>query len=244
MNLRMVFVTGGFLLLAAIMGSTEAIGADTRRVIGASAIPLQGASFASFVPPGWRIESAVAGDLNRDSIPDAVLELIEDLPAMAEGAPIERYRALLVLLKTPANRFLRLAVAGRLLRCSTCFGMMAGPEGGGGEIKINKGVLIIEQFWGSRETAHVRLRFRYDGTSNRMVLIGEDIERFDRATGAHRRESANFLTGVRLSRGARYDSRTGQLIKIPEARQNTPRAQRGIEEIDYQDYDRQEVFRE
>lgn len=40
----------------------------------------QAASFEGFVPPGWRLENAVTGDLNGDGRPDAVLVLRDDDP--------------------------------------------------------------------------------------------------------------------------------------------------------------------
>ncbi len=230
-------------LCAALLAFTELItwgwasGEEGRRFIDASKLLQEGVSVSDFVPSGWRIESAISGDLNGDARPDTVLELIEDLPPTANGMPNERYRALLVLIQTATGRLQRIAAAERLLRCSTCFGMLAGPEGGGAEIKVDKGVIIVSELWGSREMIHATLRFRYDPSSNHVVLIGEDIERYDRATGARLRESSNFLTGIKLTEGKRYDEQQDRLTKIPVQRQRIPRIQRFIDDIDYEDYE-------
>lgn len=234
----MRFLFTASLLLAGSIVWGEASAESVRRFIDVGDIPLEGGSFFDFVPPGWRVEVVISGDLNRDTKPDTVLELIEDLPATVDGVANERYRALLVLLETQADRLRRVAVAARLLRCSTCFGMMAGPEGGGAEIKIDKGVLIVDEVWGSRETVHTALRFRYDPINNRMPLIGEDIVRFDRATGAHLRESRNFITGIKVTEGTRYDAKIDRLTGIPTQKRHTPRIRRVIEDIDYKDYER------
>lgn len=211
---------------------------EVQRFIDAAKIAQEAASVSDFVPAGWRIEARVSGDLNGDAKPDTVLELIEDLPSTINDVANERHRALLVLLQTKAGRFQRVAVATKLLRCSTCFGTLAGPEGGGAEIKVVKGVLVVEELWGSRETVHTTLRFRCDPASSRIVLIGQDIERDDRATGAHRRESSNFLTGIKLTEGTRYDEHQDRLTTISPQKQSIPRVKRIIEDIDYGDFDR------
>ena len=91
---------------------------------------------------------------------------------------------------------------------------MAGAEGGGADIKVVKGVVIVEELWGSRETVKTKLNFRYDSRSKRVVLIGEDIERFDRATGSRLHKSSNLLTGIKLTEAERYDEKLDRLIKI------------------------------
>jgi hypothetical protein len=202
-----------------------------------SRLPQNGALASDFVPVGWRIESAISGDLNSDGKPDTVLRLIEALPAKVDDVPNERYRALVVLFQTKTGKLQRVAVATRLLRCSTCYGMLAGPNGGEPVIRIVKGVIIIEELWGSRETAQIILRFRYDPSSKRLVLIGEDINRADRATGAHSYESSNFLTGIKLMEGVEYNTQQNRLTESSPKKQRLPKIKRFIEDVDYEDFD-------
>jgi hypothetical protein len=208
------------------------------RMLDVSRLPQNGALVSDFAPLGWRIESTIPGDLNGDGKPDTILTLIEALPAIVDDVPNERYRALVALLQTATGKLQRVAVAPRLLRCSTCYGMLAGPNGGEPVIKIIKGVIIVEELWGSRETVHVTLRFRYDPSSNRLILIGEDINRSDRATGAHSYETSNFLTGIKLTEGTQFDAQQNRLTENSPQKQHIPKIQRFIEDIDYEDFDR------
>lgn len=228
------------LALAALTFCRPASAEQDRRMIDESRIPVDGALTTDFVPVGWMIESALPNDLNGDGKPDVVLELIESLPLKTEEEmPPSRARALVILLQTKTGGYRRVAVARRLLRCSTCFGTMAGAEGGGAEIKVVKRVIIVEELWGSRETVNTRLRFRHDSHSGHVVLIGEDIELFDRATGSRLRKSSNLLTGIKLTEAERYDEKQDRLIKIPKNKQPIPKIKRFIEDIDYEQYEQQ-----
>jgi hypothetical protein len=204
-----------------------------------SRIPVENPRLTDFVPAGWTMEETIEQDLDRDGKPDAVLELIEALPHKTEEETLpDRARVLAVVLQTQTGGYRRIALARRLLRCSACFGTMAGPEGGGAEIKVAKGVIVIEEMWGSRETVTTRLRFRYDAESGRIVLIGEDIETFDRATGNGRQESSNLLTGVKLTDTLRYDEKRDRLITVSSKKERVPKVKRFIEDIDYRSYER------
>lgn len=229
----------GFLLSAVLLYGNPAAAASAGPAIDESRLPVESARPADFVPAGWAIEATFQQDLNGDGKTDAVLELIETLPPGSEEEMLpDRMRALAVLLQTPAGGYRRIALAGRLLRCTACFGALAGPEGGGAEIKVVKGVIVVEEMWGSRETVTTRLRFRYDAALGRIVLIGEDIETFDRATGAGRRQSSNCLTGIQLIETLRYDQKRDRLVSVSAKKRRIPKAKRFIEEIDYRSYER------
>jgi len=74
---------------------------EDRTVIDKSKIPAEGKSVSDFVPPGWKLEEQVTGDLNGDSVPDYALKLVEDKPAKnSDDFPNERQRALVILLRT------------------------------------------------------------------------------------------------------------------------------------------------
>ncbi|MGR9088557.1 MAG: hypothetical protein ACU841_16020, partial [Gammaproteobacteria bacterium] len=177
-------------------------------------------------------------DLDGNGKPDRVLMLIEALPGQTVGdMPPSRARALVLLLQTPSSGYRRAALAKRLLRCTDCFGMMAGPDGGGAEIRVVKRVLIVEELWGARETVQTRLRFRHDARSGRFALIGEDIDYTDRGKGTAKRISRNFLTGIELTETRRFDEKKGSYVGLPGKKRSIPRNRRYIEEIDYQDYE-------
>jgi hypothetical protein len=207
---------------------------DERRFIDLSQVPVEDASPTDFVPRGWVIEKQVSGDLNEDSRPDVVLELIEDLPPLAGGEPHDRYRAMLVLMGE--GKLHRVAAADRLLRCSTCFGALAGPNGGEPDIKIARGVIIVNHLWGSRESVDSTQRFRYDPQLRRFVLIGEDIENRDRDNGTGTHESSNYLTGVKIVEKYRYDERLDHDVQVSTSRQRVPKIRRFLEDIDYEKY--------
>jgi hypothetical protein len=225
------------LVMASLMVVKPANSEETRHFFDASVIPVEGSSKADFVPEGWVIESSIEGDINGDSKSDVVITLIESLAKATEKTLLPAgNRVLMILMQSPKGAFHRLAVAKRLLRCSACYGAMAGPEGGKPEITIVKGVIIVEDLWGSRDTVTTRLRFRYDHRSKRVLLIGEDIENSDRATGLVKRTSSNFLTGNKIKETERFDNKSNQPILLSKKKQRIPISTRYIEDIDFEKY--------
>ncbi|MDT5060820.1 MAG: hypothetical protein QOH63_1279 [Acidobacteriota bacterium] len=172
---------------------------EDRASIDKSRIPMEGNSVNDFVPPGWKLEEQVAGDLNGDSSPDYALKLVEDKPAKnADDTASERQRALVIVLKNKAGKLSRAGVADKLLQCTTCGGAFYGVMEAPANVKIEKGVLTVEQDHGSREMTDLTYRFRYEPGSNRFALIGFDITSHDRLTTEVVSESTNYLTGVRV----------------------------------------------
>ena len=167
--------------------------------IDQSRIPAEANNVNDFVPPGWKIEEQVAGDLNGDSVPDYALKLVEDKPAKNDDeSASERRRALVVVLKNRAQ-LSRAGVALDLLQCTRCGGAFYGVMESPANVKIEKGVLI-EQDHGSREVTDLTYRFRYEPGSKRLALIGFDLRSNDRLTGEAVTESTNYLTGVRITK--------------------------------------------
>ncbi len=225
------------LFIAALLVGTPVFSEEDRRLIDDSVLPVNGAATSDFVAPGWTVESAIEGDINGDGNDDTLLVLIEKAQGSAsENLGNSRNRALVVLLKSPNGHYQRLAVAKRLLRCMTCYGMLAGAEGGAPGITITKGVITVEEFWGSRETVNTRLSFRYDKGTKSVLLIGEDIETIDRATGSAKRVSSNFLTRIKLTETQRYDEKLGRMVKVARKKQRIAGIKRRIEDIDYERY--------
>lgn len=166
--------------------------AQSARSLNANLVPVQGKTVQNFVPKGWKIQDKVEGDINRDGKPDTVLTLIE------AGTQSERGRALVILLKQPNGNLQRLAVANKLLLCSSCAGVLSSPDGAGTSIEIKSGVITVSQLSGSRLATETLHRFWIDKSSQRLVLIGKDITDFDRANGDSTVTSQNYLTGQQI----------------------------------------------
>jgi hypothetical protein len=190
---------------------------DDRVRIDKSRIPAEGDSINSFVPPGWTIEAKVLGDLNGDALPDFALKLVEDKPAAdKDGAPTERQRALMLVIANKNGKLSRAAVTDTLLECTRCGGAFYGVVETPTEVKIEKGVLIVNQDHGSRELTNTTFRFRYERASGKFALIGFDISSADRLTGGMVSESTNYLTGVRVTtrgKGNRNSTSRKQMSK-------------------------------
>jgi hypothetical protein len=205
---------------------------EQRRFIDLKQVAVEGNTVQDFVPRGWKIEGQTDGDLNADSKPDTALKLIEDLPEEgADGALNIRYRALLVLLKTETGKLQRAGAGTRLLQCTGCGGMLGA---GGGDIAIEKGVLVVYQLSGSRESTDLTQRFRYDPRLKRFVLIGEDVMETDRLTGESTGESTNYLTGVKIIKKTRLDKSGDHDIPVSSTTKKIPVRQRFLEDIDYE----------
>jgi hypothetical protein len=213
-------------LLGALAFAGAARGGESCRGKSPANLPVLAESAAQYAVAGWRVEREVSGDLNGDGRADAVLELIEDLQG-SEGE-----RLLLVLLRSENGSFRRIGLAERLLRCAACFGMMSGEAGGNAEIAIRKGILVVTQLWGSREIGSSTQRFRFEPSSRRMRLIGEDLTFDDRARGDSIRESSNHLTGVRVLSGKVYDEKQDKLVALPPCRQAIGEARAYLEDAD------------
>jgi len=208
---------------------------DERRFLDPDLVPAEGGAPSDFVPRGWKTETkevAVTGDLNRDGAPDAVLRLVEDMPVKGAGGVYNtRHRALVILLAKPGGGYTRAAVATKLLGCTLCAGALGDPKGGNIKIEIKDGVLSVNQLSGARERTDLTQRFRHDAASGRFQLIGEDVNEHDRATGAGKGTSTNFLTGARITVTTRVVSGGGRTADLVTT--SAPRATRFIEDVDY-----------
>lgn len=144
----------------------------------------------AFVPAGWRIERTLSGDLDGDTIDDAVVVLVQP-----QGT---RERALLVLLKRKATWALVASNQG-LLQCGECAG--AKGDDGAPEMKIAARVLTVHQLFGSRTYGTSTHRFRLDKNKRMFQLIGLDTSSGDSLLGTSGTTSTNLLTGLMTSEG-------------------------------------------
>jgi hypothetical protein len=206
---------------------------EPRRFLDPGLVPAEGAKPVDFVPRGWKTETdepVVTGDLNRDGAPDAVLRLVEDMPVQgADGVYNTRYRALVILLAKPGGGYKRATVATKLLGCTLCAGALGDPEGSNIQIEIKNGVLNVHQLSGAREATDLTQRFRHDDATGRFLLVGEDVENYDRAAGGGDSTSTNYLTGVRVTKRttAGRESTSSKTTRVPRTR-------RFIEDVDYE----------
>jgi|BarGraIncu00421A_1022006.scaffolds.fasta_scaffold45730_1 hypothetical protein len=207
---------------------------SVRVVLNEKLVPQAGSKVSDFVPKGWKIEQELRGHLNADSLEDIVLQLIEGKPEQnSKGEYQDRYRVLVILLKAPDGKYRRAAVAGKLIQCTGCGGVL-GSGGAGADLKIVKGVLLVSQLSGSREaTDHLR-RIRYDGQTGRFLLIGEDIDEYDRGTGKSVVTSRNYLTGQQVIEKKQFNQKLNKYVTLGKQSKELDKKQISIEDVDYE----------
>jgi hypothetical protein len=216
-------------------GPPATIRQGERRLLDVSRVPAEGRSEADFQVPGWKAETLYRGDLDGDGREDTALQLVEDLPLeTSDGVWNERHRALLILLRRPDGSLARAAAATKLLYCSTCGGMLGDPAGGNISAEIKNGVLIVSQLSGSRWASDHTWRFRRDPDTGRFLLIGEDVDSYDRAAGGGTNTSTNYLTGVRVVKKSQVPKGGDEPRVTSTTRARVKTARRFIEDVDYE----------
>jgi hypothetical protein len=223
------------LFLVLLLPAFPSVAQDAVRVVlSEKLVPQAGSKVADFIPKGWKVEQELKGHLNADSREDVVLQLIEDKPEQdTKGEYQDRYRALVILFKSPDGKYQRVAVAGKLIQCTGCGGVL-GSGGSGADLKIVKGVLLVSQLSGSRAaTDHLR-RFRYDGQKGRFLLIGEDIDEYDRITGKSTFTSTNYLSGQQIIEKRQLNQRLDKYITSNKQLKSIEKKQMPIEDVDYE----------
>ena len=208
------------------------LGFQTGAKLDAAKLPQTAATMREFVPRGWTVEAEISGDLNRDSIPDLAIILVEPMPADADKEnPPERQRALLLLLKTPDGQFARTGLGTKLLLCTRCGGAFYGTVETPTKVEIVNGVVIVTQEYGSREVTQETYRFRYEAESKRFLWIGVDLRSYDRMTGETQTESTNLLTGVKLTTKTKANEKTGNDVTLSNKSQRVSRTKKYIEDV-------------
>lgn len=202
-------------------------------LLDAAKVPIQGASTRSFVPSGWLLEKEWKGDMDGDGRDDALVAVLAEERKDAQGEPIDRERALLALLAGADGRWRRVGTGDRGLQCHGCGGgMLNGTDWGLADIKIEKGIIVVDQIGGSRWTNASTLRFRYDSKEDRVSLIGADLSDFDRANGEETVTSTNYLTGDRIVTGRRIEEEGKGMRKVSEKRRKIAVPPIFLEEVD------------
>jgi hypothetical protein len=200
--------------------------------IDAAKLPRTAATVREFVPSGWTVEAQVEGDLNKDSIPDLAVTLVEQMPTNADkDNPPERQRALLILLKTADGKLSRAVLANKVLLCTRCGGAFYGVVETPTQVEIKDGVLIVTQEYGSRELTEETFRFRYEPETKRFAFIGVDVKTFDRMSGRGVTESSNFLIGLKITMKTRLDPQTDKTVNVSNTRQRILQDKKFIEDV-------------
>lgn len=204
--------------------------------IDPSSVAESGSKPADFAPKGWKVEEDVKGDLNGDGIADHCIKLIEDKPGNTEDSMNDRNRALVVVFGRQDGGLVKAAVAGKLLQCTGCGGAFYGVSEAPANVKIEKGVIIVEQDHGSRWVTETTLRFRYDEQPGMFILIGYDYASRDRAAGGSSTESTNYLTGKRITTVEKGKKSTTKTTTVAKDRMS-------IEEVEYEKMDDEATHR-
>ena len=206
--------------------------------IDTSRIPVAGTGVNDFVPPGWIIEEQVSGDLNKDSFTDIALKLIEDKPVKdKDDENLEcRRRVLIILFKDNHGKFSRVAVAERLLQGTGDGGAFYAFVPAPANVKIEKGILVVNQDHGSRNVIENTFRFKFDASSKRFVLIGLDQKDRDRLTGVIIAKSTNFLTGERIIQRSRFIPTKSGYVRESTLKKRIPKETLFIEQVVHENY--------
>lgn len=162
----------------------------------------QAASFEGFVPPGWRLETAVAGDLNGDGRPDAVLVLRDNDPKKfidtgAESRPrFDTNPRILAVVFAGDKGGYGLVLENHTFIARTTDSFQQDPlDPNGiqaGEVAIKNGTLRITlgYFGGNMGRMTYTLRFQ----NSRFELIGYDRVDVTRNSGVISDISINYST--------------------------------------------------
>ncbi|NOT76257.1 MAG: hypothetical protein HOP08_15120 [Cyclobacteriaceae bacterium] len=121
-----------------------------------------GDAFRSFIPAGWELLAAASGDLNKDSIDDVAIIIEERVGSGDFG----KLRNIMILFRAKDGKY-SLACKGE----KAVMGSESGGTMGDGfnEMKIVKGVIILNFAGGSRDQWDLTYRYRYQNGDFYMI---------------------------------------------------------------------------
>ena len=168
------------------------------------ALPARAASAQGFVPPGWKLELQVSGDLNRDGRPDIAFVLRQQDPKNVipnkQGLgvdPLDTNPRILAVVFANASSGYELAVQNHALIPRHIDPVLADPLDEPGGFTIERGALRVKLHlfssagsWTMSNTSYV---FRHQ--NGRFELIGFDRETTQRNSGRISGISINYSTG-------------------------------------------------
>ncbi|MFM6932131.1 MAG: hypothetical protein ACKOUT_07795 [Novosphingobium sp.] len=156
-----------------------------------AASPVSG--LEKFLPIGAAVEARVDADLTGDGLIDVAAVAVKD-----------DERLLVVVAGSPRG----LVKVGQTA-------MDPSPLGSA-ELKVARGVLIVDDLTGGTTALSSTYRWRYDPVRRKMRLIGDDVSLYSR-TWAHdgRDVSTNRLTGVQISTFQKLKGRGENATYVP-----------------------------
>lgn len=154
-----------------------------------SFIPDKAMNTRQFVPIGWNLETEVNGDLNKDGVEDVAIVIAK--PDHAGCFADDIARAVVVAFGDKYGRLHRAALSHSLARLD--FSLLSDVS-----LTIDRGSLVIENRWGTRELVVERLRFRFNSSIKKFQLIGQDRYQSNRLTMAGEEDTRNLITGDRI----------------------------------------------
>lgn len=182
-------------VLAALVLSGPIIHAQEATPLAISSVAQRASSANGFAPRGWKTEKIVRGDLNRDGRSDAAIVLAQTKSARVEdGVPMGRQRALVIAFKARKG-WQRVGFSNQLLLGTRDGGAFYGMTDAPVELSIEKGVVLVNMEFGSREVTTTTHRLRWEPKRKAVYVIGMDAATRDRANGGGETTSVNYLTG-------------------------------------------------
>jgi hypothetical protein len=195
-----------FLLSLLISGSLVSIAQEQKITM-----PMTANAPEDFAPKGWEIDAVEKGDLNGDKIDDAAIVMTK--PEVMENDTLkESSKRFLVLAFGDGSQFKRMAFSDEAALDKDEGGAMGDPFQ---ELKIEKGIVIINYYGGSAWRWGVTQRYRWQ--QNRWILIGNTYEGFH----ATEPDETSSVTDTNLSTG--FVHRTDANIEDENGRKKPPK---------------------
>ena len=182
-------------------------------------LPKEGLVTKDFVPPGWKLETSVVGDLNNDGKDDAILVLRQNSKrnivrndSLGVSELDTNPRILAAVFAKPDGLGYSLMLAEHRLIPRHENPILDDPFQ---EVSIGKGVFnVVLHHWasaGSWGTATFKFVFRYENSCFR--LIGYDRDGLVRNTMEETTTSINFLTRSIEEINTLYDEKDEPVVK-------------------------------
>ncbi len=185
------------IVLCALVLGAPLVHAQDAAPLAITSVAQRASSVTAFAPRGWKTEKIVRGDLNRDGRSDAAIVLVQTKAARVEdGVPMGRRRALVIAFNQRSG-WKRVGFSNQLLLGTRDGGAFYGVTDAPVELSIEKGVVLVNMEFGSREVTTTTHRLRWQPKRRAVYVIGMDSHVRDRATGGGETTSVNYLTGAK-----------------------------------------------
>lgn len=205
-------------VLAALVWSASFVCAQDGAPLDVRRVSQRVKTAGAFAPRGWKTEKIARGDLNRDGRSDAAIVLVEAKAARVEdGVPMGRRRALVIAFNQRSG-WKRVGFSNQLLLGTRDGGAFYGVVDAPVEVKIQKGVVLVNMEFGSREVTTTTYRLRWEPKRRAVYVIGRDAATRDRATGDSETTSVNYLTGAKKTTTYAPGADTGKTVSSKVAR--------------------------